>query len=47
MMRRAIGRRTLIRAVNPVDQDGKAFEDPVQVIKRDITCDLSARSSTH
>jgi len=22
--------------VNPVDEDGQAFEDPVQVIKRDI-----------
>ena len=40
-------RCTLIRAVNPVDEDGQAFEDPVQVIKRDIACDLSAPSSTH
>jgi hypothetical protein len=29
-------RRTIIRAVNPLDEDGQPFEEPVQVIERTI-----------
>ena len=49
MMRRAMDKahpHQSRRAVNPVDEDGQAFEDPVRVIEADISYDLSARSST-
>lgn len=38
-------RRTLIRAVNPVDEAGQPSEDPVQITEREITYEPSSHFS--